>query len=391
MHTQPTKTPTPIPTQAPTVLKATTDWSPLASNEICAGGVPTPIPENLRRMESIEQHTTRDESAPADARIDRHALAAYSNPYIQACFEACDAYFAPNNAQFYFNVIQNGTTKICECCKTCDTLIPASGGLAMANCIPNSALTIQSKALSTRAKTGKAVVVKVWLDGTTSSTLEGLGLAITFPRGYVVAEAATALPKNAMRAPMRANGSIVLWPQFDLSPRKDLRFAAKLCVTESAPLGVDITLGAVVFQTVGSNAPYCPLSPVYPAKVRVVKARRELGATAVGESGLPTTAAAPVRPQPKSSGGQRRLATLSPTCQLGVKVLPKSSMGHPKRKAAGSDATFVVKVQSTRQVTNGVVKLLFPWGMQVLQAAVKDKDNPKASINGQVQSPATRP
>jgi hypothetical protein len=212
-----------------------------------------------------------------DVQHDHRELTGGYNPTIQACFEACWAYFAPDNTQFFFNVIQSGTNKTCQCCPSADVLVPTSGGQAFANCIPGTNLALASKISSTKARPGKALIVKATVKSKdTKIALTGLGLAISFPHAYVTPEKAGSWPRKGLLQPVQTTAAAVVWPEFDLAPGKKRTFKAAFRVSRSTPPMTVLTFEVAVLQAAGAAAgagadvPYCPRPAPYPAKAKVL-------------------------------------------------------------------------------------------------------------------------
>jgi hypothetical protein len=113
-HTQvPTEAPSSRPitwltvmsTTAPNPLAPSDQWARVATGQIFAGGIPVPLPQERPGREL--KATPADRDAPGR----RRELAAGDNPTIQACFEACLAYFGPNYAQFFSISSSPGPTR----------------------------------------------------------------------------------------------------------------------------------------------------------------------------------------------------------------------------------------------------------------------------------------
>jgi len=339
---------------------------------ICAGGIPTPIPQGLSRVLREKEAEDGEESKEADALgLSRgRELAGGYNPSAKACFDACQNYFAPDNAQFFFNLIQDGNTKACQCCKTCPTLIAAPGGVAFANCIPGSSLAIRRTVRPTWTKQGKTTAVKVAVKGTKKAALEGLALAISFPQAYATAGKAVTKPKVGMLMPVQTNGSWVLWPQFNLQKGQTRRFKALFKVAPFTPSGEELAFEVVAFQTVGAQAPYCPRS-LSPATVKV--------------RGKPKVAmpAGTVARRTWVSGASGASTAADSDCRIDIR-LGRNKKVRPMHRKAGSKLAIKAVVKSSHPVNNGVVEILLPAAFEVIKVATSRKDTPRPRINGQV-------
>ena len=227
---RPTTWPTVMPTTAPTPLAPSDQWARVATGQIFAGGI---------TVEMAQERPGRElKATPADRDPQgrRRELAAGDDPTIQACFEACLAYFGPNYAQFFFNVIQSGTNKTCQCCTSADVLVTMPGGQAFANCISGANLVLKQKISVIKARPGKALNIKATVKARyTAMTLTGLALAITFPQPNVTLTKTGSWPRKGLLASVQTTASTVVWPQFDLAPGNKRTFKAGFRVSRSTP------------------------------------------------------------------------------------------------------------------------------------------------------------
>jgi hypothetical protein len=183
---------------------------------------------------------------------------------VQACYQACYDYYAPapNNAQFYFQLVPDGSGgEQCQCCKTCTQVVTEPGAVLMAACAPSTALrlspSLSRKVVKVQVSGTKAVNLRytLRLKGTSKSLrLSDMGVRLTLPTNA----AAIKLPHQATAA-----GNTVTWYPFNVAGAKTR--ALRVGLTLSPPFGAggasELRFQTDVFQNAAclAAAPYCVL------------------------------------------------------------------------------------------------------------------------------------
>lgn len=246
---------------------ATEEWVPLLKSEdlACSDGEVVPLAQPLLARQELHH---------------RNLAGSTNNPFLQACFETCREYFAPDNAQFFFQVTPQagggGSGSVCECCRTCDQLIYALDYTVFGNCIPTASVLRLTQSISSgKVRAGGAVNIKVQVRNLVRNKkfypLTGLALYVSVPRPHATVTKAKTWPRRGLISPVdMGNASQVVWPRFDLPAGAARHFKIRIRISPRAPINADLSFEATVAQTNVANSPYCPYTTPFPAKVKVV-------------------------------------------------------------------------------------------------------------------------
>lgn len=189
---------------------------------------------------------------------------------VQACFAACNEYYAPppGNLKFLFQLVNNGQT--CQCCKTCETFLPQQGALLMETCVPNGALrlatSLSRKFIKVNGAKATTLTYTLRVRSTVPSVvLEDMGVEMTLPAGAsVVSHQPTGNSRSKWvqdGMQVAVNGSHVAWYPLTLGGTKVRTFRVKL--TLRAPFGVsELRFQSEIVQNARglAAASYCPLA-----------------------------------------------------------------------------------------------------------------------------------
>lgn len=238
---------------APTPFPTTPLYALVTTDMYCGNGVTVPTPNPVRRRLSEEEEAT---AATTHDRL----LRAASTP-VEECYAACYQYYAPapNNAQFLFQLVNPGTGRVCQCCKTCDPVLALQGALLMEACVPNTLLRLQPK-LSRRVV--KASATRTYYATYTlrmrpqakTLALRDMGVQITLPANATVV-------KTKPAAAVTVAGDTVTFYPFDVTSKKARFFKVRVALAPPF-MGVNsLVFQAMVFQNTNNlaSAPYCSL------------------------------------------------------------------------------------------------------------------------------------
>lgn len=231
--------------------------------------MPVPVGTPSRRelvAASLEegQATGRE----VDEKVGQRMLAA-TTP-VKACYAACYNYYAPNAAQFLFQLVEVNYQQVCQCCKTCNPILTQAGALLMEACVPNTVLSTATKLSRHYAKASDTkplpVTYSLRLKGTAKSLqLAYMGVQLSLPPGATVIRT---MPrpdsKAAASAPVAVHGNTVTWYPLSVDGMKARVLKAELLLRPPFNATSGIRFQTTVFQNAYdlAAAPYC----VHPAR-----------------------------------------------------------------------------------------------------------------------------
>lgn len=265
----PTGSPTQAATTAPTAFPASPLYDRVTTDFHCADANTVATAAPLGRAREL----AADDSAKSAGGMER--VLAGTTP-VEACYQACYSFYspAPNNAQFIFQLVDVEGTRECQCCKTCDTLLPLAGALVMEACVPNAVLSIGAKAsrrfLKAKGTKPLAVTFTLRVKGRAKRLrLRDMGVQVTVPTGATVVGVRSSGHRRAGQPTVE--GRVVTFYPLTFVGTKSQAFRVKVVLRPPFDSNADVRFQAQVFQNAYNlaPAPYCPL----PARDVVLSAK----------------------------------------------------------------------------------------------------------------------
>lgn len=256
---------------APTPFPTTALYARVASDTYLIGATTVPMVTGRRQLAPQPRNAAANYKETAEELWGHRALAA--SP-VDACYEACYSFYspAPNNAQFFFQLLTLNGVRVCQCCKSCGPPAAQEGALLMEACAPPTAvrLTPSINRKFVKPNTTKPVQLKYKLKvrgAATSLELKNMGLQITVPAGATITtyspQPSSSLTWGQAKTQTTANvtGNVISWYPLALSGTKKRVFRVRLTVRP--PFGgagaSELRFKAELFQDAYNLAPgpYC--------------------------------------------------------------------------------------------------------------------------------------